>query len=354
MVRTLRMVDFRCWDALAIKMPACGGVLIGQNAQGKTSILEAVCVLLRLQSPRTHKLGAMVRFSQPGFGVAGEAWEMDRKVRYGKDGLRCEVNEEPRESSSAYLQDGGLVVWMGNEDLELVRGAGETRRRYLDFMGMQWSPEYRHHWSRYRRALKMKNTLLKERHVDERQLVAVEELMIAHGEPLAALRAEMILLLEKWCQQSHQAVSGGSESVAMIYQAAGSIALRESLQQAREREWRVRQSVVGPHRDDLVLRLNGLSAAEFASEGQQRTLALAMKLAQGALLQHERDRTPVYLLDDIFGELDAVRRNALMRALPVNAQKWITTTSMDWLQDAEDACQQLPQFQVASGKVSPL
>lgn len=354
MVRTLRMVDFRCWDALALEMPECGGIFVGRNAQGKTSILEAVCVLLRLQSPRTHKLSAMIRFSQPGFGVAGEAWDMNRKVRYGKEGLRCEVDDQTRDSSGAYLHDGGLVVWMGNEDLELVRGAGETRRRYLDFMGMQWHPEYRHHWSRYRRALKMKNVLLKERHIDERQLTSVEELMIAHGDPLAALRAEMIGLLEVWCQQSHQSVSGGRESVTLRYQCVGADNLREALAQAREREWRVRQSVIGPHRDDLVLQLNGLSAAEFASEGQQRTLALALKLAQGALLQHERDRIPVYLLDDIFGELDAGRRNALMQALPRRAQKWITTTSVDWLSASDDVCQQLPQFQVSSGRVSSL
>lgn len=354
MVSTLRMVDFRCWDALALEMPEGGGVLMGQNAQGKTSILEAVCMLLRLQSPRTHKLSAMIRFSQPGFGVAGDAWEMNRKVRYGREGLRCHVDEESRDSSAEYLRDGGLVVWMGNEDLELVRGAGEIRRRYLDFMGMQWHPEYRHHWSRYRRALKMKNLLLKERHIDERQLAAVEELMVCHGEPLAALRMEMIFLLEKWCQLSHQAVSGGFESVSMTYQAMGVGSMRESMQQAREREWRVRQSVIGPHRDDLILRLNGLSASEFASEGQQRTLALALKLAQGTLLQYERARTPVYLLDDIFGELDASRRNALMRALPANAQKWITTTSMEWLLDAGDTCQRLPQFHVAEGKVASL
>jgi len=353
MVRTLRMLDFRCWDALALEMPECGGIFVGENAQGKTSILEAVCVLLRLQSPRTHKLSAMIRFSQSGFGVAGEAWDMNRKVRYGKEGLRCQVDDEERDSSSAYLHDGGLVVWMGNEDLELVRGAGETRRRYLDFMGMQWHPEYRHHWTRYRRALKMKNILLKERHIDERQLTAVEELMVAHGEPLAALRTEMIGLLEVWCQQSHQAVSGGRESVSLRYQCAGAHNMREALAQAREREWRVRQSVIGPHRDDLILQLHGLSAAEYASEGQQRTLALALKLAQGALLQHERARLPVYLLDDIFGELDAGRRNALMLALPERAQKWITTTSVDWLSERDDASPLLPRFQVSSGKVLP-
>lgn len=351
MVHSLRAVNFRCWQSLALEMPESGGIFVGQNAQGKTSILEAVCVLLRLQSPRTHKLSSMVKFSQPGFGVAGEAWGMERKVRFGKDGLLCEVNEEARPTSASYLQDGGLVVWMGNEDLELVRGSGETRRRYLDFMGVQWHPEYRSHWARYRRALKMKNALLKERHIDEKQLAAVEELMIESGETLAHLRGKMIVLLDQWANESHQAVSGGGESLTLRYHGAGSASMRSSLLQAHERERRLRQSVIGPHRDDVVLQLNGLPANEFASEGQQRTLALALKLAQGTLLQQEGTRMPVYLLDDIFGELDASRRNALMQALPGQAQKWITTTALEWLQE-NDAYQGLPQFRVASGAVN--
>jgi DNA replication and repair protein RecF len=352
MVRSLRVVNFRCWQSLALEMPVGGGIFVGENAQGKTSILEAVCVLLRLQSPRTHKLGSLVRFSQAGFGVAGEAWAMDRKVRYGKEGMHCEVDGEARATSSEYLRDGGLVVWMGNEDLELVRGGGEPRRRYLDFMGVQWHPEYRSHWSRYRRAVKMKNALLKERFIDEKQLAAVEELMVENGEALSRLRGEMIGLLNRWANESHRMVSGGSESLALQYRSAGSGVMRESLAQAREKERRLRQAVVGPHRDDLVLHLNGLAADEFASEGQQRTLALALKLAQGQLLQEHAGRIPVYLLDDIFGELDAGRRNALLRALPVKAQKWITTTSLDWLRD-EREYGGLTRYEVAAGAVIP-
>lgn len=352
MVSHLRAINFRCWDVLSVELPEQGGIFVGQNAQGKTSILEAVCVLLRLQSPRTHRMGSMIQMGHAGFGIAGQAWQMPRKVRFGASGLACEVEGEVRDRSSDYLRDGGLVVWMGNEDLELVRGGGEVRRRYLDFMGVQWHPEYRLHWSRYRKAVKMKNALLKERSIDTRQLEAIEHLMIEHGEALAALRRQMIERLSHLAHASHQAVSGGNETLALSYRTAGSESMRASLEQAREREWRLRQSVVGPHRDDLLLQLNQLSATEYASEGQQRTLALALKLAQGALLQ-EDGRMPVYLLDDIFGELDAQRRNALMACLPEQAQKWITTTSLDWWQ-REESVRSLALHQVAAGQVSRL
>lgn len=350
MVKSLRAVNFRCWAEFSLEMPETGGIFVGQNAQGKTSILEAVCILTRLHSPRTHKMGSMVQVHTSGFGVAGEVAEMQRKVRYQTDGMTYSVDDELRSGASDYLADGALVVWMGNEDLELIRGSGEIRRRYLDFMGSQWDLAYRRHFSRYRRAVKMKNALLKERMVDEKQIAAYEEIMIESGEALAEVRQRMIAELQQLAAAAQSAVSDTQESIQLEYKPAGSLTMRQSLQQAHERERRTRQSVVGPHRDDLLLHLNGLLASEFASEGQQRTLALALKLAQGTLLEQRSGRMPIYLLDDIFGELDRSRRNALMKALPISAQKWITTTALDWLEE-DPAFQRLSKFSVSSGKI---
>jgi DNA replication and repair protein RecF len=141
MVNTLRAVNFRCWTELDLEMPTTGGIFVGQNAQGKTSILEAVCLLMRLQSPRTHKMASMIQVNSSQWGVVGEMSQSKRKVVYGASGILLEVDEEMRAGSSDYLADSGLVVWMGNEDLELICGSGEIRRRYLDFMGAQWDPE---------------------------------------------------------------------------------------------------------------------------------------------------------------------------------------------------------------------
>ena len=107
---------------------------------------------------------------------------------------------------------------------------------------------------------------------------------------------------------------------------------------------------VVPHRDDLLLSINGLAAAEFASEGQQRTLALALKLAQGETLAAARDSLPVYLIDDVFGELDPGRRNAVLHALPAKAQKWITTTHLGWLEEAH-GLSGMARFNVRAGEV---
>jgi DNA replication and repair protein RecF len=351
-IRTLRAVDFRCFSSLSLEVPAAGGVFTGDNAQGKTSILEAVCLLVRLQSPRTRKLPSMGRKDGAGgFGIAGEAWGMERRVRWQR-ALDLAVEGEPRDGPGSYLADGGLIVWMGNEDLELVRGSAETRRRYLDFVGSQVEPGYRTALARYRRALKSKNLLLKDPRPREDEIRSYEEVMIVAGDALVAARARLVELLSPRALAAQREVSGRDEVLGLEYRPAGGCDLRTALEQARERERRQRQSMVGPHRDDLLLTINGLSASEYASEGQQRTVALALKLAQGEALSAVRGSLPVYLIDDIFGELDPGRRNAVLRALPAAAQKWITTTHLGWL-DGSQGLDGLGRFPVKAGQIVP-
>jgi len=346
-------MDFRCFKALDLEVPAEGCILIGDNAQGKTSILEALCVLVRLHSPRSHRLMTLASLGGKGFGIAGDPWGCERRIQYSRDGLILKVDDEPRTSQASYLDDGGLVVWMGNEDLELVRGPGEGRRRYLDFIGSQIDPSYRRSWSRYRRALKAKNLLLKEGRPRDAEILSYEQIMVEHGMVLMEARARIVAELAVFAAAAQQAVSGKDEPLTLRYLPASGPDLRESMLQAKEREARMRQAVIGPHRDELELRLHGMPAADFASEGQQRTLALALKLAQGKLLEASSGRPPLYLMDDIFGELDPGRRNALMANLPATAQKWITTTHLDWL-TATPALSGISRYRVQDGSVASL
>jgi DNA replication and repair protein RecF len=344
-------MDFRCFGSLDLEVSAEGAILTGDNAQGKTSVLEAICVLVRLHSPRTHRLNVLGKIGMKGFGIAGDPWGQERQVRHSREGLILKVDDEIRPSQTSYLADGGLVVWMGNEDLELIRGPGEGRRRYLDFLGAQIDPDYRRSWSRYRRALRAKNLLLKEGRPRDAEILAYEEILVEHGTVLMESRARMVAELAPLAAEAQRAVSGKDEPVTLHYLPASGVDLRESLLQARERETRLRQAVVGPHRDELDLRIHGMPAADFASEGQQRTLALALKLAQGKLLERRGGKAPVYLMDDIFGELDPGRRNALMNHLPPLAQKWITTTHLDWLHETP-ALGGLGRFKVNNGNIS--
>jgi len=346
----LRLQNFRCFGSLELDAPQEGVILIGDNARGKTSILEAICVLVRLQSPRCSGFHTLTKLSTPGFGIAGDPWGQERKIKNTPGGLRLFADGEPRASRTAYLADGGLIVWMGNEDLALIRGPGEARRHFLDFLGAQLDPAYRTAYTRYRRALRAKNLLLKEPRLRLPELIAYEDILIEHGTFLTESRARLIADLSPLAAAAQTDISGKDEALTLTYLPASGPCMKESILQARQRETATRQAVVGPHRDDVSIRLHGMTASDYASEGQQRTIALALKLAQGDLLHTRRGKTPIYLLDDIFGELDPARRNALLRHLPPHAQKFITTTHLGW-RDTSPQTNLLPVLRVVENGV---
>ncbi len=347
MISQLRLMNFRCFESLSLEMNASGALFVGDNAQGKTSILEAVCMLVRLHSPRAGRNSHMVKFENNELGVAGSCWDSELQIRYSSHaGMKLQVEGEPVDRQAEYLAAGGLIVWMGNEDIELIRGSGSVRRRYLDFIGSQLSLEYRVALVRYQRALKSRNHLLKDQRSSQAELDAYAQILIENGQLISQQRSEMVERLSELAGDVQRSISAGNETLALSYQSGSGDDLAENLQMTAQRERRLGQTVVGPHRDELKLSINGMPAGDFASEGQQRTIALALKLAQGELLQQARGKLPVYLLDDIFGELDTQRRNAVFARLPEQAQKLITTTNLDWL---DGTYTEAPRYRVSSG-----
>lgn len=340
MLDSLRLQNFRCFEALSLELQGSCALIVGDNAQGKTSILEAICVLLRLGSPRAKRMLPMVRFEQAGFGLAGEyGGEGGRLLRVsyalsGKSKLLTMVDGEELATQGEYLQNSGLVVWMGNEDLDLVRGSGGVRRHYLDFLCSQISSGYRVALSRYRRALKARNLLLKDGSKRDQEINAYGEILIEYGDLLGSVRKKMVADLLPKARHGQRKISdqGEKEVLGLEYISGAAGDMRTALETTYESERRQRQTIAGPHRDDIQITINGMPAVDYASEGQQRTIALALKLAQGEVLREQGERMPLFLLDDIFGELDSKRRNALMSALPKEAQKLITTTQVDWLE----------------------
>ncbi len=325
-------------------------VFVGDNAQGKTSILESACILLRLQSPRTTSLQEVIRFEERSFAVEGELDDTRLQIGYSQSRRKLVVDGETQSRSGDYLARSGVLVWMANDDLDLVRRGGERRRKFLDFMGSQLYPAYRPALRSYEQALRRRNHIFKrDPKIDWNQVDAYTELLVEHGQVLLALRAEMVEALEPLAAEAQTRVSGENDNLGLQYLPSSRDAeLGEAYAASREEELRKRVTVVGPHRDDLVLMVHGRPADAFASEGQQRTVALAMKLGQAALLRQRRGDDPILMVDDIFGELDKERRNALMQALPAGSQKLVTTTHLDWLQDFEpDAI-----FRVADGGIA--
>ncbi len=330
---SLRLRDFRCFPALHCALGDHLTLFTGDNAQGKTSLLEAVCVLLRLQSPRTSTGKELARFGSTGFGIAGTLHGQELTHTTAGSDKKLLLNGEPARRTADYLAASGLVVWMGNGDLELVTGTGEPRRRFLDFLGSQLYPEYRPALKAYEKALRQRNFLLKRDATPPwREIDAYTSVLAPHGQTLLALRAALLQALTPHAAAAHAAISAVPEVLSLTFIPGGDEEnLTAQLLEHRAEEARRRVTVRGPHRDDFAIALNELPAGTFASEGQQRTLALALKLAQATLLHEARQQAPILLLDDIFGELDPHRRNALLTALPAGSQKLITTTHLGWL-----------------------
>jgi len=331
---SLRLQDFRCYTSLRCALTGGVTLFVGDNAQGKTSLLEAVCVLLRLQSPRSSGAGELVRFGREEFGVAGT---FDGKELRHTAGVtrKLSIDAAPVQRPGDYLAASGLVVWMGNSDIELVAGSSDARRRYLDFLGSQVFPEYRSALRSYEKALRARNLLLRrDAMIPWRQVDAWTGVLVEHGTLLRKLRAELTVWIAPHAAAAHRDIGGSDERLMVAYEPGCGEDFAAELAGARSEEERRRMTFLGPHRDELATTINDLPAARFASEGQQRTIALALKLAQARVLAAQRGAAPVLLIDDIFGELDPTRRNALLRALPPDSQKLITTTHLQWLDES--------------------
>lgn len=328
---SLALHDFRCFPRAEFS-PAPGlNLLSAPNASGKSSLLEAVCILLRLQSPRAGTLAEAVRHGVDGFSLSGRAGQRPMACHLSKtEGRKLFLDDLPQRKSDEYLRT-GLVAFFSNEDIELVRGTSSKRRRFLDFLGSQCDAGYLKHLRAYERALRSRNFLLKEGPHRGRELAAYDGPLLAAGTYLARVRSGLCAELAPLVAEQVAAISPRAEVAALHYERSGGHDLAAALAASAAEERRLRQTVVGPHRDDLALDLDGAPAATFASEGQQRTVALALRLAQAALIRARRGSPPVYLLDDVFGELDTDRRRRLLSALPDDAQRILTTTTWQWL-----------------------
>jgi DNA replication and repair protein RecF len=329
MLTDLQLRNFRCFESLRVEFSPGFNFLVGRNGQGKTSILEAACVLLRLQSQRSSTLGPIIRFGEKSFALSGVVEAHLLEFHYSPLRRKVAFDHVDQRTLEEYLRV-ARVVSFANTDIELVRGGSEARRRYLDFLAAQIEPIYRPALRSYERALRSRNALLKSPHPRPREIAAYDAPLLEYGAKLSAMRLRLVERLAPLAAAAHREISGTGEELAIAFSPGNSDDFPADLANSRGQELRLRQTVVGPHRDDIQISVEAHPANQYASEGQQRTVALALKTAQARVFMTELGRPPLLLIDDIFGELDPVRRNSLLRSLPAEAQKIVTATTMHW------------------------
>lgn len=329
MLKDLQLRDFRCFKALRVDFDAGFNFIVGGNGEGKTSVLEAACVLLRLQSQRSASLAPIIHIGAKQFLVRGHDNSHAMEFRYSPLRRWVKFDEADQRSHDDYLRV-ARVVSFANTDIELVRGSSDVRRRYVDFIGAQILPTYRQTLRSYERALRSRNALLKQLPINRRAIIAYDQPLVEHGTNLRAMRRALVARLAPKATAAYRSISGDAEALDVDFVAGHGDDFAADLSNSEPHETRLRQTVVGSHRDDIDLHIEKMPAASYASEGQQRTVALALKQAQAQMFAEEYEAPPLLLIDDVFGELDLRRRNALIDSLPLLSQKLVTATALSW------------------------
>lgn len=382
----LSLINFRNFGELELDLPLGVVVFTGANAQGKTTLLEAVYLLALARSFRAENEREVISFSA---GLNGEqalvrgivekkGQRLSVNVGYqstatpgsttaSADGLGYSVRKQIRVNRIRYTAADlvGMVgaVLFSADDIELVYGAPSGRRRYLDILVSQADPPYIKALQRYQRVLQHRNHLLKmlrEGRAEADELEFWNAELVREGGAITWQRQEVMKRLAVFCAEHHSELSESGDEFQIEYRPSvnGGDSLSsteerfsESLAAFQQRELATATTVVGPHRDDFRLLVNGLDMGTFASRGEARTLALTLRLAEASYLSAARDDEPVVLLDDVLSEMDAARRRRVLEKVTRYQQSLITTTDLDLVQDYFG--DQATYFKVADGQVLP-
>lgn len=341
-ITKLALRDFRNFETLTLEDLNPGiNVFAGRNAMGKTNLLEAVNYLSCARSFRGAPDAKLIRDGQAFAGIFAQyAADSHRgKIEIGilGEGKRSvRLNGLPVRKISELMGALNSIVF-APEDLRIIKEAPSLRRRMMDMELCKISPGYYRSLQSYSLALKSKNKLLKNPRADAGVLSAYSEQMAAYGEQMIEERAAFVEQLNACTARFYHNLQGVSEGIEIRYKCSAEVEnARESLlakmqaNAAREREMGV--CLTGPHREDLEILINGRDSKIYASQGQQRTAMLAIRLASLEVAQAQTGEAPVLLLDDVFSELDRRRRESLMEIVSGN-QVFITCTDMEGMKE---------------------
>lgn len=347
----LRLKDFRNYECLHLEPDLGLNLITGENAQGKTNLLEAIYLLATGRPLRAGKEEELIRWGVDAanlYACIHRERSLDVQVEIDLSRHQPRVVKVDGQTYRAALALGQFnVVIFSAMDLEVVRGQPADRRRYLDIGIGMLSPAYVRALAGYRRALEQRNRLLKNIRESGGALTpstielleAWEEQLVRYGSSVMTERERFISALRPLARQAHAELSKGREELGIRY--APSIEevpdereqvverFRQQLQRVRYEELRRGSTLVGPQRDDLLVFVDGKEARTYASQGQQRTVTLSLKRAEFDLTLQERQEPPIVLLDDVMSDLDDFRRTQLLRMTMRGAQAFITATSAE-------------------------
>lgn len=348
LVTRLSLTDFRSYESFTLEPDARLTVLVGPNAAGKTNVIEALQLLSSGESFRKPSWGDVVRWgadeSRIAMAAEGEGRTAEVELSLSRlTGRRTyKVNGKVKRSTA---EAASLVpnVLFTPDDLRLVKESAEKRRGAVDALGVQLSASYAALKAEYDRVVRQRNALLKEDNPSDRVMDALEERLVDTGVKLTASRRRLFERLGPVAEATYASLAEDGPLTATYVSAAQRDGACESPEldadtyrahlRSKHAEERARASTLcGPHRDDIVFEIAGREARGFASQGQQRTISLAWKIAEVAVVTQISGKRPLLLLDDVMSELDESRRHALTAHVGGEAQTVVTTTNLGYFE----------------------
>ncbi|WP_040928957.1 DNA replication/repair protein RecF [Nosocomiicoccus massiliensis] len=338
---SIHLDNFRNYESLSLDFHDKLNVFIGKNAQGKTNLLESIYCLATTKSHRTTRDKEMIRMNQDEALISGYVEnrfsEIPISLLLSKSGKRAKINHIELAKLSQYV--GALnCVLFAPEDLEIVKGAPEVRRNFIDVECGQISKIYLQSLSDYKRVLKQKNLYLKERHVDKMMVEIFNEQLVEAALEIINKREAFVEALNEYAKQIHSDISNNKENLTVEYRPNIKCLelkkeerlqfLKETYESVIDNEIERRQCLIGPHRDDLKFYINDMDVQTYGSQGQQRSTALSLKLAELDVIANEIGEYPILLLDDVLSELDEHRQAHLLTSIRNRVQTFVTTTSI--------------------------
>lgn len=347
-IDALELTQFRNYESEHFSFDPRCNVIFGENAQGKTNLLEALLCLATGKSPRTRSDREMIRFGADMAGLRARGFSREREftletvLRHGRQ-KKVTVNGV---SQKKIGQNGVLhTVYFCPEDLFLIREGAAARRKFMDTALCQLRPRYAEALGKYQRAYESKTRILRdsEEHPDLLQaLPEFDHQMALYGAAVIRCRAQFVQRLAEYAAANHSECSGGRERLSLTYETVKTVTdplastetifeqLREHQSEHARAEWAARLCLSGPHKDDIGVCIDGISAKAYSSQGQTRTAALAMKLAEREIYKNVIGEYPVLLLDDVLSELDPRRQEFVLNRIQ-GGQVFITCCEDDRL-----------------------
>ncbi|AQP53890.1 DNA replication/repair protein RecF [Vagococcus penaei] len=351
-LKQISLKNYRNYDELDLPFSKKLTIFLGENAQGKTNLLESIYVLALARSHRSTNDKELIGWGEEFARIEGTVEKklgpVDLTMIISTKGKKTKINglEQPRLSD--YIGQLNVILF-APEDLSLVKGAPQVRRKFLDMEIGQINPQYLHNLSIYQSVLKQRNQYLKKiamSHTkDTIYLDVLSEQLAQAGGYVLYHRLKFLNKLESWANTIHHKISYGKEVLTVQYKTALEMSqgaespkqlealLLAALKNNEERDLNQLTTSVGPHRDDLLFFINDKNVQTYGSQGQQRTTALSVKLAEIELINEEIGEYPILLLDDVLSELDDDRQIHLMEFIENKLQTFLTTTSLNHLEN---------------------